>query len=297
MRLAALYLYPLKSGRGIPVDTSAIGATGLRHDRRWMIVDAGGRFVTQRTDPRLGRIVPALEPDGLAAAKALRLSAPGLPELRVPVDPEAGAPTTVTVWDDTVEALGCGDEADAWLTRVLGPGHRLVAMADDAARPLRSKHARPGDAVSFADGYPYLLTSTASLADLSRRAGLPLEMERFRPNLVVDGATPFAEDSWSSVTIGSVPFRVVKPCVRCVVTTLDPRTGVGGHEPLRTLATFRRDASGGVTFGQNLIADGGGTLRVGDDVIARQREARPGSDDEATREPAETAEGTPARPD
>jgi len=291
MRLAALYLYPVKSARGIRVDAADVGVTGLRHDRRWMIVDAHGRFVTQRTDPRLGRIVPVVDPD------ALRLTAPGLPDLRLPLDPDAGASTTVSVWDDTVEALGCGDEADAWLTGVLGPGHRLVAMAGDGARPLSSEHARPGDVVSFADGYPYLLTNTASLEDLSRRAGLALEMERFRPNLVVEGAAPFAEDGWSSVTIGSVPFRVVKPCVRCVVTTLDPRTGVGGREPLRSLATFRRDASGGVTFGQNLIAGGGGTLRVGDDVIVRQREAEPGGDGEAARDEGAPTEGTPARSD
>jgi len=289
MRLAALYLYPVKSARGIRVDAADLGATGLRHDRRWMIVDAQGRFVTQRTDPRLGRIVPVVDPD------VLRLTAPGLPDLRLPLHPDAGASTTVTVWDDTVEALGCGDEADAWLTGVLGPGHRLVAMAGDGARPLGSKHARPGDVVSFADGYPYLLTNTASLEDLSRRAGLALEMERFRPNLVVEGAAPFAEDDWSSVTIGSVPFRVVKPCVRCVVTTLDPRTGVGGREPLRSLATFRRDASGGVTFGQNLIADGGGTLRVGDSVTAHPRGAEPGANGEAPRDAGTPTDGPPAR--
>lgn len=291
MRLAALYLYPVKSARGIRVDTAEVGITGLRHDRRWMIVDGDGRFVTQRTDPRLGRIVPAIEPD------ALRLSVPGLPDLRIPLGPRDGASATVTIWDDTVEAIGCGDEADAWLTRALGQGHRLVALSGDRARPLSSKHGRSGDAVSFADGYPYLLTTTASLGELSRRAGLALEMERFRPNLVVDSSVPFAEDDWSSVTIGSVPFRVVEPCVRCVVTTLDPRTGEGGREPLRTLATFRRDASGGVTFGQNLIADGRGPLRAGDPVIARHREAGSSADGDAKGDAGGDAVGTPVRHD
>jgi hypothetical protein len=176
----------------------------------------------------------------------------------------------VRIWDDEVEARSCGEEADAWAAALLGEGCRLVALAGDDARPVDPAYARPDDRVSFADGYPFLLTTTASLHELSRRAGTRLEMARFRPNLVVDGATPFAEDAWTRIRVGDLTFRVVKPCVRCVVTTLDPATGVAGREPLRTLATFRRTEKG-VTFGQNLLADGIGTLRVGASIEVLER--------------------------
>lgn len=259
MHLAALGLHPLKSGRALSPQVAAVEPAGLRHDRRWMIVDAAGRFVSQREDPRLGRIVPSIDDD------ALRLSAPGAPDLTVPLRPAAGPARRVTIWDDEVEARGCGDAADTWVEGVLGAGHRLVVLADPTARPADPAYAREGDAVSFADGFPYLLTTTASLDELTRRAGTALTMARFRPNLVVAGATPFEEDRWRRIRVGEVVFRVVKPCARCVVTTLDPDTLEAGPEPLRTLARFRA-VDGKVHFGQNLLLDGGGTLRVGDPV-------------------------------
>lgn len=264
MHLAGLVVYPLKSARGIEVDAAEVTPTGLRHDRRWMVVDAAGRFVSQREDPRLGRVAPSLTPD------RLRLEAPGLAPLVLPLATGDGPSQSVTIWGDEVEARSCGPEADAWTAALLGDDHRLVALAGDDARPVDPAYARPEDRVSFADGYPFLLTSTESLRELNGRAGTRLEMARFRPNLVVDGTPPFAEDAWASIRIGDLTFRVVKPCVRCVVTTLDPSTGEAGHEPLRTLATFRRTANG-VTFGQNLLADRtGAVVRVGDrfEVVA-----------------------------
>jgi hypothetical protein len=264
MRLAGLVVHPLKSAAGIAVDAAEVTRTGLRHDRRWMIVDAAGRFVSQRQEPRLGRIRPTIEVD------RLRLDAPGIPPLELPLAPPSGEARRVRIWDDDVEARSCGHEADAWAAAVLGEGCRLVALADDGARPVDPAYGRADDRVSFADGYPFLLTTTASLDELSRRAGTRLEMARFRPNLVVDGATPFAEDAWTRIRIGDLTFRVVKPCVRCVVTTLDPATGAGGREPLRTLATFRRTEKG-VTFGQNLLADDLGVLHVGDVVASLPR--------------------------
>jgi hypothetical protein len=177
---------------------------------------------------------------------------------------------SVRIWSDVVEARSCGAKADAWTRALLGEGHRIVVLADDDARAVDPAYAREDDRVSFADGYPFLLTTHASLDALNRRAGTRLEMARFRPNLIVDGAEPFAEDGWARIRIGDLGFRVVKPCVRCVVTTLDPATGEGGREPLRTLATFRKTEKG-VTFGQNLLADGLGVLRVGDAVEAVER--------------------------
>lgn len=259
MRLAALGLYPLKSGRGLSPHSAIVEGAGLRHDRRWMIVDAAGRFVSQREEPRLGRIVPTIEDD------VLRLAAPGAPELTLPIEPAAGPARSVTIWDDDVTARGCGDDADAWVAAVLGPGHRLVVLAEATARPADPTYARDGDHVSFADGFPYLLTTTASLDELSRRADTTLTMARFRPNLVIEGATPFEEDRWRRIRVGEVVFRAVKPCARCVVTTLDPDTLEAGPEPLRTLARFRA-ADGKVYFGQNLLPDAGGTLQVGDPV-------------------------------
>jgi uncharacterized protein YcbX len=259
MRLAALGLHPLKSGRALSPRSAIVEPAGLRHDRRWMVVDADGRFVSQREDPRLGRIVPTIEAD------ALRLGAPAAPDLTVPLRPGPGPTRRVTIWGDEVAARGCGDAADAWLAARLGPGHRLVVLTDDAPRPADPDHARDGDTVSFADGFPYLLTTTASLDELNRRAGSALTMARFRPNLVVEGAPPFAEDRWRRIRVGEVVFRVAKPCARCVVTTLDPDTLEAGPEPLRTLARFRA-ADGKVHFGQNLLPDGGGTLRLGDPV-------------------------------
>jgi len=283
MRLAGLGSHPLKSARGLRLQAAEAGTTGLRHDRRWMIVDADGRFVSQREDPRLGRIVPEIGED------SLRLSAPSLhesglresglpesgrPELTLPLDVGDGPARTVTIWGDRVEARACGPEADAWVAALLGPGHGLVAMPDDAVRPVDPGYAEPGDRVSFADGFPYLLTTTASLDELNRRAGTRLTMERFRPNLIVEGAAPFEEDRWRRIRIGEVVFRVAKPCARCVVTSLDPDTQEAGPEPLRTLARFRT-RNGKVLFGQNLLPDGGGTLRVGDPVEVLERDDGP----------------------
>lgn len=279
MRLAGLASYPLKSGRGLRHATAEAGPTGLRHDRRWMIVDAEGRFVSQREDPRLGRIVPVID-DGALRLTVPDLAAPSTPELTLPLAHGGGPPRaasgdgprrSVTIWGDRVEAHACGPEADAWVSALLGPGYGLVAMPEDAVRPVDPDYAEPDDRVSFADGFPYLLTTTASLDELHRRAGTRLTMERFRPNLVVEGTEPFEEDRWRRIRIGDVVFRVAKPCARCVVTTLDPDTQAAGPEPLRTLARFRaRD--GKVLFGQNLLPDGGGTLRVGAPVEVLERE-------------------------
>jgi hypothetical protein len=264
MRLVGLVVHPLKSAAGIPVTEAEVTRTGLRHDRRWMIVDATGRFVSQREDPRLGRIVPSLD------GERMRLEAPIGPPLDLPLAPDDGEAVSVRIWSDVVEARSCGAKADAWVEALLGEGHRIVVLADDDARAVDPAYARNEDRVAFADGYPFLLATNASLDELNRRAGTRLEMARFRPNLIVGCAEPFAEDKWKALRIGDVSFRVVKPCVRCVVTTLDPATGEAGHEPLRTLATFRATDKG-VTFGQNLLADGLGVLRVGDAVEAIEK--------------------------
>ncbi len=253
----SLHVYPVKSLRGIDVPRAAVGDRGLEHDRRFMLVDEGGRFLTQRALPRMSLVSVAMDPP------LLRLRAPGQADLRVPLRPGGGDRLVVEVWRDRCEALSLGAEAAAWCSAFLGVAARLVYMPDATIRATSSARA-PGR-VGFADAYPFLVVSEGSRAELARR-GADVPMERFRPNIVVDGAAPFAEDGWTRFRIGPVTFRMTKPCVRCAITTVDPATGAfAGAEPLRTLATFRRSEEG-VLFGMNAVHDGTGTIALGDAV-------------------------------
>lgn len=263
--VSALRVYPVKSCKGIALERSAVEARGLRHDRRWMIVDAEGAFVTQRTAPRLALVAVRLE-EG-----ALVLGAPGLAELRVPLEEPAGAPRRrVQVWHDTVDAVDCGAEAARWVSAWLAFPASLVFMPDDVRRPVKPAYATPADIVGFADAFPILIASTSSLDDLNDRMDRPLPMDRFRPNIVVTGCPPWAEDGWKRVRIGEVAVRVPKPCDRCVVTTTDQETAQRGLEPLRALARFRRRGND-VLFAQNAVPDASGTVAVGDPVTVLER--------------------------
>ncbi len=259
-RLSALYRYPIKSSAAESLERVALDALGVVGDRRWMAVDTEtGRFFTQRLLPQLGRIQARW-----AAPEVLRLNAPGMSELSLEV-PASGA---CKVSRQTVTprrlASAAGDAAADWMTRFLGRPTRLVHIPEARARQVDTGYAEPGQKVHFADGFPLLLIGQASLDDLSQRVGRPLEMLRFRPNLVVEGSAAFAEDGWKRIRIGSVEFVVAKPCSRCILTTLDPATGERNEdrEPLTTLKTYR-EKDGAVLFGQNLIALGQGSLEVG----------------------------------
>jgi uncharacterized protein YcbX len=258
--VSALFVYPVKSCRGIAVEHAAVERRGLAHDRRWMIVDASGQFITQRTEPRLACVAVSIEGDELV------LRAPHASPLRVPVAPAPSAERRrVRVWRDEVDAIDCGAVASAWLSAWLGASVALVFMPDDVERRVNPSYAREGDLVSFADGFPLLVASASSLDDLDARLDAPVPMDRFRPNVVVRGCAPWAEDTWKLVRLGAVPVRVLKPCDRCVVTTTDQLTGERGVEPLRTLATFRaRDNK--VYFAQNAVPEAPGTIAVGDPV-------------------------------
>jgi uncharacterized protein YcbX len=261
--LSDLRLYPIKSCGGIAVDEGEVDERGLRHDRRWMLVDETGSFMSQRKLPRMALIKVRLESDGLV------VDAPGMSSLQMPFRPPDGKPTLARVWNDLVEAQTVDD--DSWFSEFLEVSCKLVYLPDESVRPVDPAYAEPGDRVSLADGFPFLLISEASLADLNARLEQPLPMDRFRPNLVVGGCEPFAEDGWRGVRIGRLTFRVVKPCARCTITTVDQESATKGKEPLRTLARFRR-AGNKVLFGQNLIHDETGTLRIGDPVqILRTR--------------------------
>lgn len=256
MHLSALYVYPVKSCGGTSVEAWEVDDLGFKWDRRWMFVDRDGYFQTQRWNARLALVRPQLVDDGVL------LSAPGMPSV---VAPRGGGETVRTeVWGDAVEAEGCGSETDRWASAFIGDGCRLLYLPLAAARPLAEVPASLGH-VGFADAFPFLLIGDASLADLNRRLDTPLPMNRFRPNLVVAGAEPYAEDGWRDFTIGEIPFTMTRPCVRCAIPTIDQDTAEMGKEPNRTLATYRR-VEKGVIFGVNLVHRGTGRLGVGDEV-------------------------------
>jgi uncharacterized protein YcbX len=259
-RVSALNWYPVKSCRGAPLSEAVVGARGIVGDRSFMLVDEDGRFLSQREFPRMALIEPRLE------ESALTFTVPGLQRFSVPVLRD-GKRCDVSVWRDRCEAVDQGDAAADWASAFLGVRCRLVRMADDVVRAVdRDFAVSDADQVAFADGYPFLLTSDESLADLNGRMAAPLPMDRFRPNIVVTGAAPFAEDCWRRVRIGEIAFAVVKPCARCVITTTNQATAERAQEPLRTLATYRQVRGKGVMFGQNLIHESTGVIRVGDPV-------------------------------
>lgn len=271
MRLAEIHVYPVKGARGIALERTDVLAGGLRHDRRFMVVGDDGSFLTQRTEPRLALVETALEEGG----RALALTASGRPE-RVTVDLAAlaeratSAPRRrVTVWDDDVDAIEAPGDASLLFSRHLGRACTLVFMPDDVVRPVEAPHGRAGDRVGFADAYPVLIATRASLADLNARleaAGEPaVAMSRFRPNLVVEGGEAYGEDRHSRVRVGALTFRTPKRCARCTVTTVDQLTAEVGKEPLRTLASYRSEGNK-VHFALNAIPEGEGAIAVGDAV-------------------------------
>lgn len=254
-RIASLHVYPVKSCRGIDVDAVRITGTGPEWDRRWMIVkSADGRFITQRSHPSMARI-------GVAVGGGnLRLSADDIEALVVPVD-HGGDSRRVVVWNDDCLGIDAGDSAGDWLAAVLGEPLRLVRIDPSLPRLADPGYAGPGPhPVSFADGYPVLMISRESLIDLNRRLPRPIPMERFRPNVVIEGVAAYAEDAMARFRFGPVVLRGVKLCTRCAIPTTDQRTGARDPdlEPLRTLKTYRDDrALKGVTFGQNCVIDAG----------------------------------------
>jgi uncharacterized protein YcbX len=260
--LASVHIYPLKGCRAVDLDQAVVEPWGLAGDRRWLLVDPEGQFLTQREHPALARLVVGyghgaditVASDG---CRPLSVAAPGgRPEL-----------LKVTVWRSTVLAAAAGPEADAWFSGYLGRPVRLIWLDDPTRRAVDPDFGADGDVVSFADGFPLLLTTTGSLDQLGEwltAAGdQPVPMNRFRPNVVVSGSEPWAEDRWRRIRIGAVSFRVAKPCGRCIVTTTDQTTGERGRQPLRMLARHRRFGKT-LVFGQNLIPDSPGLIRVGD---------------------------------
>ncbi|TLU73919.1 MOSC domain-containing protein [Lichenicoccus roseus] len=261
MLLTALHRYPVKGLQGEGLQRMDVERCGPWGDRRWMVVEPNGSFLTQRKLPRMARLSAAVQPDG-----SLRLSC-GTAAIEVAL-PVAAERLEVAVWRSRLEAALAGERADAWLSEQLGWRCRLVHLDNPSARPVeRTTGVEQDDVVSFADGYPLLLTSSASLDALNMALKAPVPMDRFRPNLVVDGGIPWQEDGWRRLRIGDMLFRAPKACTRCVVITLDQRTGQAPQpgEPLRTLGRLNRTEAG-IVFGRNLIPEAPGRIAVGDPV-------------------------------
>ncbi|PUA17369.1 MOSC domain-containing protein [Glaciimonas sp. PCH181] len=271
--ITSLHIYPIKSCAGIAVTEATLTSAGLRHqqtnDREWMVVDATGRFLTQRDYPQMALIVPTLYAEGM------RLTAPGMTALEVTFALSAPNPIPVTVWDDNLIAHDCGDAVAAWFSAIIGDACRLVHF-DATSKRLASKKWTGGRDVPtlFADGYPILLASQASLDDLNQKLVLQgrsaLPMNRFRPNIVIDGVEAFEEDFVETFSAGNVQLQPVKPCPRCPIPSIDQATGKHGPDPLDILQTYRVNpkVDGGITFGMNtiLLEGEGEVLRVGQEI-------------------------------
>lgn len=260
--VSQLNVYPVKGLKGIAVDSAAATERGLEHDRRFMVVDPSGAFMTQREHPRMATVWTEID------GGELRLAAPDFDEVAVPVAPADGEPMEVEVWNTRCRALAPSPAADRWLTGYLGRPCRLVYMPDSTRRASNPAFAGPGRLVGFADGYAFLVVSEASLAELNGRLARPVPMDRFRANIVVTGTAAFAEDGWGEFTAGGATLRMAKPCGRCQVTTTDQSTGeVTGPEPLATLATYRDSREFGARFGMNAVTVRTGAIRLGDAVV------------------------------
>ncbi len=264
MKVTQLYIYPIKSLQEVAVEEAILTSRGLQYDRRWMIVDDDGVFITRRKVPALARIQLDLTTD------TIRIHHAHDPGVEIPLQPEQGAPVRpVKIWDTVCSAMGTFEEANIWLSRQLSMKCQLVYMPDSTRRPILSPKVPEGSVVSFADGYPILLIGQASLDDLNGRLPHPVTMHRFRPNIVVQTDTPFEEDRWSNFQIGAHSLTGVKPCSRCIMVNVDPRSGTVSKEPLRTLSSFRKNG-GKVQFGLNVMWQNGQTeeaaVRVGDFV-------------------------------
>lgn len=260
MSLASIWIYPLKSARGFELQSAEITPTGLRHDRRWMLVDLNGRFLSQRELPQMARLSVKLSEHNLIFSFEGQSLAVPLPPYELPEIP-------VIVWRSMIQAQLFDSSINQWLSAVLETSCQLVYMPDSTRRDTNPDFA-PDRQVSFADGYPYLVCNLASLRELNRRleakGEAPVPMDRFRPNLIVEHETAFAEDNWKQLQLGEHVFDVVKPCERCVIVTTDQQTGKVSKEPLKTLAGFHK-LDGKVIFGQNLVCSSeSGWLKVGD---------------------------------
>jgi len=256
-RVSQLVVYPIKSMGGAVLDRSEVGPRGLLHDRRWMLVDEDDRFMTQRVIAKMCLFRASFDEHHLRVRV-------GEQSVVLPLIPQK-EPLRVTVWKSECDAVRVSDEADAWFSEKMGADVRLVYMPDDSIRPTHPDYTLPGDHVGFADAFPVLVASLASLEDLNSRLEAPLPMDRFRANIILEDCRAFEEDEWPLIEIGDVRFRAAKQCGRCLVTTTNQETAEVGTEPLRTLAKYRQQDKA-VVFGNYFVPETNGHISVGDIV-------------------------------
>lgn len=262
--LTELFVYPIKGARGISLERGYATARGIEHDRRFMLIDANGDFLTQRDHTEIALIETGIDGD------ALVVKAHGQEPLRLPLRPQGKADRKARVWDDVCDAVSLGQTAAEYFSDCLKRPAELVYMPDETKRLVSKSYANRGETVGFSDGFPFLLVNEGSLEDLNARLEKSVPMNRFRANFVVRGAPAWSEDSWTCLQIDDVVFFAVKPCSRCQVITVDQATGERGKDPLATLATFRARANK-VYFGWNLVAENEGEVRAGSTVSLLSR--------------------------
>ncbi len=264
MQLQHLFIYPIKALGGIALTKTVVQKRGLQYDRRYMLVDDDGKFLTQRQLPKMALLKVKMD-DNCFKIEAVGELGNGTITLKYAT--ERGDVIHAQIWSDVVDTIHVSKVYDDFFSNILNLSCRLVYMPDNSERPVNAKFAKAGDITSFTDGYPILLVGNQSLSDLNSRLQKSLDWDRFRPNLVVKTQVAFVEDAWTGFAIGDAKFEVVKPCSRCVVTTIDQHTSIASKEPLKTLATYRMQGNH-VNFGQNVIPrNNGGLIRVGDEVV------------------------------
>jgi len=257
--LSQIFIYPVKSLTGIQVEQWPVDATGLRYDRKWMLIDSQHQFLSQRRLPKMALIKTRID------GHELILSAPGQEDLAISLHSKGGDTVKVDIWHDRCEAKTVSEQADIWLRRFLACDCRLVYHPDESVRQVDQRYANADDQTAFSDGFPFLVVAENSLHELNEAMQSTLTINRFRPNLVISGCDAYAEDRWRRIRINGIVFRLPKPCSRCSVPTIDPETAIMGKEPLATLNRLRKQDNK-VYFGQNALHDGLGSLAVGDAV-------------------------------
>jgi uncharacterized protein len=269
--VSELYIYPVKSLGGVRVKSAELTDRGFQYDRRWMLVDVNNEFLTQREHPKMALLQASVIANGIQVVQKNNSAS----TIIIPFQPSTDETMTVKIWDDFCEATRVADEADQWFSDTLQVKCKLVHMADNSLRKVDERYAvHEKDVTSFADAYPVLIIGKESLEDLNNRLPQPLPMNRFRPNIVLEGSEPYEEDVMEQFTINGVNFFGVKLCDRCVMTTINQDTAGKNKEPLKTLARYRmRDNN--IYFGQNVLYEGTGTIKTGDKIEIVKRKAKP----------------------
>ena len=262
MHISEIHIYPIKSLAGFSLDSAQLNATGFEFDRQWMVTKPDGEFMTQRNYPQMALVETKVDND------ALTLSSFGMePHIVAPVEKDNCNRISTQVWGDPVQALEHDVQTNGWLSQAIGVDCKLVSFPDDEIRQCDLALSKVGEHTLFADAFPLLLLSQGSLDDLNARLENPVGMDRFRPNIVVSGCEPLAEDNWKNIMVGDVRLRVTQACARCSVPTVNQQTGVlSGPEPIHTLSSYRQRGDGEVYFGINLVPETTGLVRTGDRV-------------------------------